>query len=72
MLRDSLNGYALGADERLRWEQACDAGEETASCRLFGPDKLLDHFAEFFGYFMVRKLMADAAFCTTPALWSPT
>lgn len=65
LLRDSLNGYAydsLAGEERRRWEQAFDAGDETAFCRLFGPDKLLDHLGEFFGYFMVRKVMADTAF----------
>lgn len=65
LLRDSLNGYAydsLAGEERRRWQEAFDAEDEAAFCRLFGPDKLLDHLGEFFGYFMVRKVMADAAF----------
>ena len=65
LLRDSLNGYAydsLAGEERRRWEQAFDAGDETAFCRLFRPDKLLEHLGEFFGYFMVRKVMVDRAF----------
>src|SRR5690606_38714939 len=49
-------------EERRRWEEAYDAGDQTAFCRLFGPDRLLDHLGEFFGYFMVRKVMVDRAF----------
>lgn len=65
LLRDSLNGYAyesLTATERRRWQKAFDAGDETAFCRLFEAEKLLDHLEEFFDYFMVRKVMADQAF----------
>lgn len=65
LLGDSLNGYAydsLAGEERRRWQEAFDAGDEAAFCRLFEPDKLLEHLGEFFGYFMVRKVMADAAF----------
>lgn len=65
LLRDSLNGYAydsLTGEERRRWQEAFDADDEAAFSRLFGPDKLLDHLGEFFGYFMVRKVMVDRAF----------
>lgn len=60
LLRDSLNGYAyMSLDERdhARWEQAFDAGDEEAFCKLFGPDLILDHVGEFLGYFMVRKVI---------------
>lgn len=65
LLRDSLDGYAydsLAGAERRRWQEAYDADEETAFCDFFGPDKLIDHVDQFFGYFMVRKVMADRAF----------
>ena len=61
MLRSSLNGYAyesLDGLERKRWERAFDAGDEEAFCKLFGPEKIVDHLGEFLGYFMVRKVMA--------------
>jgi hypothetical protein len=61
LLRDSLNGYAyMSLDERdhARFEQAFDAGDEEAFCKLFGPELILDHVGEFLGYFMVRKVIA--------------
>jgi hypothetical protein len=61
LLRDSLNGYAyMSLDERnhARFEQAFDAGDEEAFCKLFCPELILDHVGEFLGYFMVRKVIA--------------
>ena len=61
LLRHSLDGYAytsLDDDERRRWEQAFESGDEGAFCRLFGPQKIPEHLGEFLGYFMVRKVMA--------------
>ncbi len=61
LLRDSLSGYAyMSLDERdhARFEQAFDAGDEEAFCKLFGPELILDHVGEFLGYFMVRKVIA--------------
>ncbi|MGH8979584.1 MAG: hypothetical protein ACRDWE_00985 [Acidimicrobiales bacterium] len=62
LLRDSLNGYGPNtldkADEK-RWRKAYDAGDEEAFCHLFGPERIVDHFGEFLGYFMVRKVWAS-------------
>jgi hypothetical protein len=61
LLRHSLDGYAytsLDDDERRRWEQSFESGDEGAFCRLFGPEKIPEHLGEFLGYFMVRKVMA--------------
>jgi hypothetical protein len=61
LLRHSLDGYAyssLDVEERARWEEAFEADEERAFCRLFGPEKIPEHLGEFLGYFMVRKVIA--------------
>ncbi len=62
LLCDSLNGYGPNtldkADEK-RWRKAYDAGDEEAFCHLFGPERIVDHFGEFLGYFMVRKVWAS-------------
>ncbi|HEY1618128.1 MAG TPA: hypothetical protein VGG25_10945, partial [Streptosporangiaceae bacterium] len=57
LLRHCLNGYgphALGQSDHQRWEQAYQAGDEDAFCRLFGPEWILENLSEFLGYFMVR------------------
>jgi hypothetical protein len=61
LLRHCLNGYgphALGQSDHQRWEQAYQAGDEDAFCRLFGPEWILENLSEFLGYFMVRKVIA--------------
>jgi hypothetical protein len=61
LLHHSLNGYghsSLDRDELRRFEEAYEAGDENAFCRLFGPEKIPEHLGEFLGYFMVRKVMA--------------
>ncbi|MCA1678132.1 MAG: hypothetical protein LC777_03885, partial [Actinobacteria bacterium] len=61
LLRHSLDGYAytsLDDNERRRWQQAFDADDEGAFCRLFGPEKIPAHLGEFLDYFMVRKVIA--------------
>lgn len=62
LLRDSLNGYGPNtldkADEK-RWRKAYDGGDEEAFCHLFGPERIVDHYGEFLGYFMVRKVWAS-------------
>ena len=61
LLRHSLDGYAyssLDGDERRRWEQAFESGDEGAFCHRFGPEKIPEHLGEFLGYFMVRKVIA--------------
>jgi hypothetical protein len=61
LLQDSLNGYAyqsLSGLEKKRWEKAFNDGDEEAFCKLFGPDKIIENYGEFLGYFMIRKVMA--------------
>lgn len=61
LLRHCLNGYGhqyLDDDERRRYEQGVDAGDEDAFVHLFGPEKIVEGLGEFLGYFMVRKVMA--------------
>jgi hypothetical protein len=64
MLRASLDGYAyqwLDDDERERWEATwADPEDPTDYCDVFGPDKIIPNLPEFLGYFMVRKVLADA------------
>jgi len=60
LLRHCLNGYGhqyLDDDERVRFEQAFEGGDEEAFVHLFGPDKIADVLGEFLDYFMVRKVM---------------
>jgi hypothetical protein len=62
LLRHCLNGYgpnALDQGDHERWEEAFQAGDEDAFCRLFGPEQILENLSEFLGYFMVRKVMAS-------------
>jgi hypothetical protein len=62
LLRHSLDGYAyasLDDDDRARWEDRFDSGDEGAFCRLFGPEKIPEHLGEFLDYFMVRKVIAS-------------
>lgn len=59
--RRSLNGYAyesLSAFERKRFQEAFDAGDEDAYCKLFGADKIPGEVGSFLGDFMVRKVIA--------------
>jgi hypothetical protein len=61
LLRHCLNGYAhqyLDDDERRRYEQVLDSGDEDAFVHLFGPEKIVAGLGEFLDYFMVRKVMA--------------
>ncbi len=61
LLRHCLNSYGhqnLDDDERRRYEQVLDAGNEDAFVHLFGPEKIADGLGEFLDYFMVRKVMA--------------
>ncbi len=61
LLRHSLDGYAyssLDDDERARWEERFESGDEGAFCHVFGPEKIPEHLGEFLDYFMVRKVIA--------------
>jgi hypothetical protein len=62
LLRICLNDYghtSLHGTELERWQAAYDGGNEEAFTRLFGPDRILDNYGEFLGYFMIRKVMAS-------------
>ena len=62
LLRDLLNGYGpngLEKTELRRWQKVYDQGDEDAFCHLFGPERIVEHFGEFLGYFMVRKVWAS-------------
>ncbi len=62
LLRHSLNGYAYQSLEETdmgRFQEALNAGDYEAFCRLFGPEHITEHFGEFFGYFMVKKVLAS-------------
>lgn len=62
LLRLCLNGYGhtslAGRDLQL-WQEAFDAGDDEAFTRLFGPEKIVEGYGEFLGYFMVRKVAAS-------------
>jgi len=62
LLSDSLNGYGPNGLEKAdyrRWQKVYDQGDEEAFCHLFGPERIVDHYGEFLGYFMVRKVWAS-------------
>lgn len=61
LLGQCLDGYAyssLSDRDRERWQRAFDAGDERAFCRLFGPERIVEHVGGFLDWFMVRKVMA--------------
>jgi len=62
LLRHSLNGYgyeSLTGHDAEAWREAFDAGEDEAFTRLCGPERIVEHYSEFLGYFMVRKVAAS-------------
>ncbi|WP_298338471.1 hypothetical protein [Ferrimicrobium sp.] len=62
LLRHSLNGYAyqsLDEADTKRFQEALNAGDYEAFCHLFGPEHIPEHFGEFLGYFMVKKVLAS-------------
>lgn len=62
LLRHCLNGYGYqsltGAEEQA-WQAAFDAGDEEAFTRLCSPERIVENYGEFLGYFMVRKVAAS-------------
>jgi hypothetical protein len=63
LLRSHLNGYAY--DGLSRAESAlfkkhynAEGKEHREFCEIFGPDKIVESFSGFLGYFMVRKVLA--------------
>ncbi|HPW56132.1 MAG: hypothetical protein KA072_11480 [Thermoanaerobaculaceae bacterium] len=66
LLRGHLDGCAyesLSKPERALWERAFNAEGEAHRefCDLFGPEKIPEHLDGFFGYFMIRKVIAGPA-----------
>ncbi len=63
LLRHHMNGYAydtLSPAESALFDKHYNAeGDEYREfCQLFGPDKIIENLSSFFGYFMIRKVMA--------------
>jgi hypothetical protein len=61
LLRRCLNSYgyqSLEGDEAERWRETFEAGEHDAFTLLCGPERILDGYGEFLGYFMIRKVAA--------------
>jgi len=62
LLRSCLNTYgyqSLTGAEAGAWQAAFDAGDEEAFTRLCGPERIVENYGEFLGYFMVRKVAAS-------------
>lgn len=60
LFRDCMNGYgyeSLTSEERARWEEAFEAGDERAFTRLIGADKIPGEIGQFLGWFVIRKVM---------------
>lgn len=58
LLRHCLNAYGdqwLAGEDAARWQEAFDAGEHDAFTRVCRPERILDSYGEFLGYFMLRK-----------------
>jgi hypothetical protein len=63
LFRSHLNGYAydgLSRAESALFEKHYNAKgmEHREFCEIFGPDKIVEGFSGFLGYFMVRKVLA--------------
>jgi hypothetical protein len=62
LLRHCLNGYgyqSLTGAEAQTWQDAFDAGEDEAFTRVCGPERIVENYGEFLGYFMVSKVAAS-------------
>lgn len=62
LLRRCLNGYgyqSLTGAEAQAWQAAFDAGDEEAFTQVCGPERIVENYGEFLGYFMVRKVAAS-------------
>jgi hypothetical protein len=62
LLRHCLNGYgyqSLTGAEAQTWQEAFDAGDDEAFTRVCGPERIVENYGEFLGYFMVRKVAAS-------------
>ncbi len=62
LLRLCLNGYghtSLSGRDAQVWQAAFDEGDDEAFTRLFGPERIVEGYGEFLGYFMVHKVAAS-------------
>ena len=62
LLCHCLNGYgytSLTGAEAQAWQEAFDAGDDEAFTRVCGPERIVENYGEFLGYFMVRKVAAS-------------
>jgi hypothetical protein len=62
LLRLCLNSYghtSLSGRDAQVWQEAFDAGDDEAFTRLFGPERIVEGYGEFLGYFLVRKVAAS-------------
>ena len=65
LLQSHLDGYAhegLSKAENSFFDRLYEAegDEHREFCQIFGPDKIIENVGSFFGYFMIRKVMAGA------------
>jgi len=65
LLKSHLDGYAhegLSKVENSFFERHYEAEEDEHRefCQIFGPEKIIENVGSFFGYFMIRKVMAGA------------
>ncbi len=62
LLYHCLNSYgyeSLAGSEAKAWQAAFESGDHRAFTRLFGPDRIVEMYGEFLGYFMLRKVFAS-------------
>ncbi len=72
LLRENLNGYAhqsLSKLERTLFEKHFDAvgGSHREFCQVFGPDKIPQEVPGFLTWYLIRKVVCDAAFTKAAA-----
>ncbi len=68
LLRNSLNMYGYNSlqseDEQQRFDAAFGDGDSdeamVAFCRIFGPEKIPEHYYEFLSHFLIRKVLGSA------------
>ncbi len=67
LLRSSLNMYGYNSlqseEEQRRFDEAFGDGDSDeameAFCRIFGPEKIPEHYYEFLSYFLIRKVFGS-------------
>jgi len=64
LLQNCLNGYAyqsLGSSDARLFDRLFNAkgSEHREYCGIFGPEKIVPELGQFFGWFLIRKVMAQ-------------